>query len=436
MDPRQASDPRAAAVQSTGQTAATLNLPPGGPDNPEVFVKIIIPDDKALDISQGGKSHQRLKQIQTNCSVYVRLASPGCYFPGSGDERAALLSGFSESVRVALAQLLEAIEDDPSNPLVHMSLPVGIVNSFLHAGGGQVLKYVGQTTHTQISVLPQLPNFDESVIRVQRFSRTPEAPVVCVANATVLTLRMILDTEPDFQFNTTLNYDVAGLASDDFVEYESLPFLSNPQEASRERIELLKLQLVNLAKGDQQTVALNPLSDKVRTEWIQQEMAEIDQIQHYRTQPALLAPTRVQPPSMDEILSNAARIASSVPLDVQCMVRVPRINNKQASAIIGIRGANIKDIQESSGCKIKIIDSPEAVVTGMSGPGATSLKEAVVTGQVNQVHGGLMGIAELMIEADLGATEATSKISHWLRAQRGPSPSSRYNDDRSKRGRR
>ena len=84
-----------------------------------------------------------------------------------------------------------------------------------------------------------------------------------------------------------------------------------------------------------------------------------------------------------------------------------------------MRGANIRDMQEASGAKIKIIDSPEAVHTGGIGPSATSLKEAVLTGQVNQVHGGLIGIAELMNEADKGATDATSLVSAWLRQQQG-----------------
>lgn len=100
------------------------------------------------------------------------------------------------------------------------------------------------------------------------------------------------------------------------------------------------------------------------------------------------------------------------------MVRVPRINNRQASAIIGVKGANIRDIQEASGCKIKIIDSPDAVQTGGFGPSATSLKEVVVTGAVNQVHSALIGVAELMNEADQGATEAFSRVSLWLREQR------------------
>lgn len=436
MDPRQGTpaDPRAVAAQSIGQTAATLNLPPGGPDNPEIFVKVIIQDEKAFDISQGGRSHQRLKQIQTNCNVHIRLASPGCYFPGSGDERAALLSGFSESVRIALAQLLEAIEDDPSNPLVHMSLPTSIVNSFLLTTGGQAMKYIGQNTHTQISVLPQLPNLDESVIRVQRFSRTPEAPVVCVANATVLILRMILDSEPGFQFNTTLNYEgTQSTGAGESDEYPGLPFMV-PQEAAVERIELLKLQLQKFASGDSAT-PLSVISEEARIledEWLSQEFSESAEIEHIKSLPKPL-------PSLDLILAQAASIAASLPrvLEMQCMVRVPRINNKQASAIIGIRGANIKDIQEASGCKIKIIDSPEAISTGMAGPGATSLKEVIVTGQVNQVHGGLMGIAELMIEADHGATEAKSRISAWLRDQRYPgSPRTSSRRDYEKRSRR
>ena len=288
------------------------------------------------------------------------------------------------------------------------------------------------------------------MIRIQRFSRTPEAPVVCVANATVMMIRTILEGDPTFQFDTTLNYDVGSATVTESDEHAGLPFL-NPQEAARERIELLKLQLSKLARGD--TSGFKKVDEQQRgleQEWLAQEEQENAEIEHFRSLP----PPAVPGPSLDEILSRAAAIASSVPhvLEVQCMVRIPRINNKQASAIIGVRGANIKDIQEASGCKIKIIDSPDAVHTGVTGPGATSLKEVVVTGQVNQVHGGLMGIAELMIEADMGATEASSRVSAWLRAQRLTSQhpagqhsprmgSSRRFDqgsdyDRSKRGRR
>jgi len=423
MDPRaaaMASDPRAAMAQGVG-AAVPLNLPPGGPDNPEIMVKIIIPDNKAYDISQGGQTHARLKQIQTSCNVHVRLASPGCYFPGSGDERAALLTGYAESVRVALSQLLEVIEDDPSNPLVHMALPAAVVNSVLMSGGGQAIKFVSQSTYSQVSMLPPLANFEESVIRVARASRTPEAPVVCVANATVMIIRMILDLESNFEFNDVLNYDnrLSGVSNEP-DEYQLVPIL-NPQEAAKQRIELLKEQLTRLAKGEPAGPADHQIKEtqSMYAEWERQERQEMAEIEHLRSLP----PPPPEPPTLEHILSNAAVIASNLPhvLEIQCMVRIPRINNKQASAIIGVKGANIRDIQEASGCKIKIIDSPDAVQTGGIGPSATSLKEVVVTGQVNQVHGGLLGIAELMNEADKGTTEATSLVSRWLRDQRhGP----------------
>ena len=414
-------DPRS----STASTGQMLNLPPGGPENPEICIKVIIPDEKAFDISQGGRTNNRLRQVQTNCGVHVRLASPGCFFPGSGDERAALLTGFAESVRVSLAQLLEIIEDDPSNPLVHLALPGYVVNSVLLPGAGQAMKAIGQTTHTQISVLPALPNFEETVIRVARFSRTPEAPVVCVANATVMMIRMILDFEPSFQFNTALNYDMPnGGISSEPDEYPSVPFL-NPQDAAKLRIEILKDQLAKLAQGLPSGPADKHQEElqRMNLEWADQEKQEIADIEHYRSLP----PPPPAPPSMDEILANAAGIAANLPhvLEIQCMIRVPRINNRQASAIIGVKGANIRDIQEASGCKIKIIDSPDAVQTGGIGPSATNLKEVVVTGQVNQVHGALIGIAELMNEADNGATEATSRVSVWLRLQRGSTPHGR-----------
>ncbi len=416
MDPRQAgpADPRAAMAQGGGQGTIALNLPPGGPDNPEIFVKVILPDEKSFDISQGGKSNARLKQIQTNCNVHIRLASPGCYFPGSGDERAALLSGFSESVRVALAQLLEITEDDPSDPLVHLAVSSHMVNTLLIPNAGQAMKYVGQTTHTQIGLLPALPNFDETVIRIQRFSRTPEAPVVCVANAAVMIIRMILDIEPNFEFNTTINYEVPGMKgiSAEPDEYESVPIL-NPQEAARLRMEFLKNQLGKLANGE--PTGPDSMSSFLEKEWMHQIEEETESLSR-----GPLPSTAPAIPSLDTILTNAGIIASSLPhvLEVQCMVRVPRINNRQASAIIGVKGANIRDIQEASGCKIKIIDSPDAVQTGGFGPSATSLKEVVVTGAVNQVHSALIGVAELMNEADQGATEAFSRVSLWLREQR------------------
>ena len=434
MDPRQASaplDPRSAAAQGP----APIQLPAGGPDNPEVMVKVIIPDDKAYDISQGGKNHTKLRQIQTNCSVHVRLASPGCFFPGSGDERAALITGFAEGVRVALAQLLELIEDDPSNPLVHLALPSSVINSILLSAGGQASKYIGQTTHTQISVLPPLPNFPETVLRIARFSRTPEAPVLCVANSTIMIMRVIMEADPSFEFDATLNYDLApGLSAEQVDEYPGLPFL-NPQDAARERIEFIKDQLAKLARGQ----AGGSDNSVLEREWGMQTAEEDAEIEHLRSLP----PPPIQPPSLDEILANAGQIAASLHqvLQVQCMIRVPRITNKQASAIIGVKGANIRDIQDASGCKMKIIDSPDAVHTGGIGPSSTSLKEVVITGQVNQVHGGLMGIAELIGEADHGATEATSKVSAWLRQQaRGMRPRGAYDEgseyDRNKRGRR
>jgi hypothetical protein len=438
IDPRESapSDPRAAG--NCGQPGgAPLSLPPGGPDNPEIFVKVIIPDDKALDISQGGRSNARLKQIQSSCSVHVRLASPGCFFPGSGDERAALLSGFAESVRVALSQLLEITEQDPSDPLVHLAIPSQMVNTLLIPNAGQAMKYVGQTTHTQISLLPSLPNFDETVIRIQRFSRTPEAPVVCVANASVMLIRMILDIEPNFEFNTTINYEVPGMkdVSSEPEEYEPVPIL-NPQEAARLRMEFLQSQVQNLAKGHPAGPAT--ITSILESEWAHQ----VDEESELLAAGPIPTPQPKGPP-LDTILANAGAIAGSMPhvLEVQCMVRVPRINNKQASAIIGVKGANIRDIQEASGCKVKIIDSPDAIQTGGIGPSATSLKEVVMTGAVNQVHSALIGIAELMNEADHGATEAFSRVSLWLREQRNqayqppPPPdmsmrgSSRRNDD-------
>ena len=403
------------------QSIVSIQLPEAGPDNPEVSLKLIIPDDKAYDLSQGGRSHMRLKQIQSTFGVQVRLASPGCFFPGSGDERALLITGLAESVRMALAKLLEIVEDDPSNPLIHMALPSGIVNSVLLATGGQASKYVGQTTHTQIAVLPPLPNFDETVIRIARFSRTPEAPVVCVANSAVLTIRILLEANPAFEFNTNLNYEVGTGFTDQIDEYPGPAFM-NPQDAARERIELLKDQLARVAQG-----GTSFISGLLQREWEGQVSDETAEIEHYKSMP----PAPPQAPKLDEILSNAAAIASSLPqvLQIQCMVRVPRVNNKQASAVIGLKGANIRDIQESSGPKIKVIDSPEAVHTGGIGPSATSLKEIVLTGQVNQVHAGLIGVSELMLEADRGATEAVSQVSAWLRQQQGIVP------DRMKRPR-
>jgi hypothetical protein len=405
-----------------------LQLPPAGPDNPEIQVKIIIPDEKAYELSQGGRNHMKLKHIQANYKVEIKLASPGCFFPGSGDERAALICGLSESVRIALAQFLELVEDDPSNPLVHMALPSGVVNSILLSVGGQASKYVGQTTHTQISVLPPLPNFDETVLRIARFSRTPEAPVVCVANSTVMTVRVILEADPHLQFNENLNYEQStGHGNDQLDEYPSPPFL-NPQEAARERIEFIKAQLARLASG--KAGVDNTL---VEREWISQASEETIELDRLRSLP----PAPPQPPSLEEILSNAGSIAANLPqvLQVQCMVRIPRLNNKQASAIIGIKGANIRDIQESSGAKIKIIDSPEAVQTGGVGPSATSLKEVIITGQVNQVHGGLIGVAELMLASDEGATEATSIVSIWLRQQHA-SAAAAFDPERNVRSRR
>ena len=408
MDPRHSGvpfDPRAMG----SQTSAALQLPEAGPDNPEIFIKIIIPDEKAFDLSQGGRSHMKLKQIQSTYSVQIRLASPGCFFPGSGDERALLISGLAESVRLALAKLLEIVEDDPSNPLIHLALPSGIVNAVLLATGGQASKYVGQTTHTQIAVLPPLPNFDETVLRIVRFSRTPEAPVVCVANSAVLTIRVILEADPRFQFNNSLNYETGPGFADQIDEYPGPAFM-NPQDAARERIELLKDQIERLSKG-----GTSYMTGVLQREWMAQVNDEEGEIEHFKSLP----PPPPQPPSLDEILTNAASIASGLPmvLQMQCMVRVPRINNKQASAVIGVKGANIRDIQESSGAKVKIIDSPEAVHTGGIGPSATSLKEIVITGQVNQVHAALIGVAELMLEADRGATEAVSRVSTWLRQQ-------------------
>ena len=376
------------------------------------MVKIIIPDEKAYDLSQGGKNNMKLKQIQSNYDVFIRLASPGCFFPGSGDERTLIISGLSESVRMALAPLLELIEEDPSNPMVHLALPSATVNAVLLSSGGQASKYIGQTTHTQIAVLPPLPNFDESVLRIVRFSRTPEAPVACVANSAVMTVRIIMDAQPNFEFNDNLNYESSGLLGNDQIDEYPGPAFLNPQDAARERIEFIKDQLARIAKGESATG-----DALLEREWSIQVSDEMADIEHFKSLP----PLPPQPPSLEEILSNAAAIAASLPqiLQVQCMVRIPRINNKQASAIIGMRGANIRDMQEASGAKIKIIDSPEAVHTGGIGPSATSLKEAVLTGQVNQVHGGLIGIAELMNEADKGATDATSLVSAWLRQQQG-----------------
>jgi hypothetical protein len=411
MDPRHAVapfDPRG----SVAQGPAALQLPEGGLDNPDLLIKLIIPDEKAYDLSQGGRSHMKLKQIQSTFNVNVRLASPGCFFPGSGDERALLISGYSESVRHALAKLLEIVEDDPSNPLAHIALPSSIVNAVLLASGGQASKYVGQTTHTQLAVLPPLPNFDETVLRIARFSRTPEAPVVCVANSAVLTIRIILEADPNFQFNNNLNYESGGgIGTDQIDEYDGPTFM-NPQDSAKLRIEFLKDQLARLTKGEH---AYDSIVSK--REWCDQVANEESEIEYFKSLPT----PPPQPPNLDEILTNAAGIASSLPhvLQMQCMVRVPRVNNKQASACIGVKGANIRDIQEASGAKVKIIDSPDAVHTGGIGPSATSLKEVVVTGQVNQVHAALIGIAELMFEADRGATEAVSQVSAWLRMQQG-----------------
>jgi hypothetical protein len=421
MDPRQSAapyDPRAMGTQSV----APVQVPDGGPDNPEIALKLIIPDNRAYDLSQGGRSHMKLKQIQSTYSVQVRLASPGSFFPGSGDERALLITGFAESVRLALAKVLEIVEDDPSNPLIHMALPSGIVNSVLLSTGGQASKYVGQTTHTQLAVLPPLPNFDETVIRIARFSRTPEAPVICVANSAVLTIRVLLEANPSFEFNKTLNYDVGAGFADQIDEYKGPAFL-NPQDAAKERIELLKDQLARLAQG-----GTSYESGILEREWKAQIHDENLEIEHFKSLP----PAPIPAPGLDEILTNAASIASGLPhvLQIQCMVRVPRVNNKQASAVIGLKGANIRDIQEASGAKIKIIDSPEAVHTGGIGPSATTLKEIVLTGQVNQVHAGLIGVGELMLEADRGATEAVSQVSAWLCHQQGIAP------DRMKRTRR
>lgn len=446
-------------------------VPPGGRGaTKDISIKFIIPDEKASALGEEPLS-SRAHKILVAARCRISIASPGAMFPGSTDERALIATGPPDGIRSAIASVLEMTEDDPSNPMLHIVLPSHAVQELL-SHGTQALKQIGLTTHTQIGILPPLAGFGERVIRVQRFSRTPEAPVVCCANGALQILVLCADEVEGFQFNGTLEYGdvklptagvhaagvgVAGATASAVaatgVFARGLSEAAAHALSQKYRLSILETAFIPLAQLiAQKKMEAAVLAEQARaipgTMLDASGMVVMMPGMGHGPLTSLGVPTdsstgvpvgaglpslpntrlpesvTARAPSIRQIVENASQVAqaNSGVLVIQCVAKVPRVAQRHASAVIGLKGANVKDIQDSTGAKVKVTDSADTVTKedgGLATKG-TVLKEISISGAVHQVHAALTAMCEIMLSVDLRAAglsdgRVQNRVTDWIR---------------------
>ena len=360
------------------------------------------------------------------------MSAPGSFFPGAGDERTAVLAGSSAALRSSLSAMIDAVED-PRSPMLHLVVPEAAVASLL-MHSGNMLRTVGTATGTTITILPPSP-IDERVIKI---TRSPNATSSTDSSSGSIASAAV---------SLMTNLSHAGVSSSMVVDYAraapqpAVPTGPAPGEQPvKSRIEALRDQLLKLAKaeqsGRQQTVQPSPepqqlpsqqqlrtqVTPMMTTMPMQQPSMSPAHPQAYHSHLPPMGvpsppievwgrPAAEQPFTLDSLLQTAANIAASNAdiLGMQCVIKMPRVPNKFCSAVIGQKGLNVRDIQDSTGTKVQVV-----------GEQTTSLKEITVTGEVHKVHAALMAICDIMISVEMGFEVGRDRdtgpaVSQWLK---------------------
>ena len=381
-----------------------------------ISVKFLCPDQRVSLLSM-----QKINTLTATTGARFSVSSPNSFFPESEDERTAMLTGTQPAVRSALAALLEIVEEDPRNPMLHMIVSSEAAQQIL-ASGGTALRQVGANTQTQPIFLPQVPSFDERVLRVTKLPGSSEPPASAVASAAVQLINAITDLDRNYALNTRLDYP----RPQPIHQYQQPTYQPSVKAdaAPKSRIEALRDQLLKMAKVEQVTrQPENPPvreEDDMQREWLAQQNSE-----HSQTTRRLVEQfqrDQLPPPPTEVVMNNAAQITAlnADILEIRCVVKMPQVPNRFCSAIIGSRGANVRDIQDATGAKIQVLDADQ---------GRSSFKDISVTGQVHEVHGALMAICEVMLQVELGLETGTSAdgarvsiVPQWLRASKDGQP--------------
>jgi hypothetical protein len=304
-------------------------------------------------------------------------------------------------------------------------VPTDAANHILATGGG-VLRQIGGATQTQPVFLPALPNFDERVLRVVKIPGFNDPSCSAVATAAVQISSAISDMDKEFVVNSRLDYPRNQYQQVQMPVAQAprpVTQVSPPVEEAKpkSRIETLRDQLLKMAKVEQGTRLPEPATTpapaasqtqaplkqhdaaaEMQREWVQQQTMENLQANSRLVDQFIR--NQIPPPPSEIVMANSAI------LEMLCVVKMPQVPNKFCSAIIGTRGANVREIQDASGAKIKVQDE-----------GRSPHKDIAVTGEVHQVHAALLAICEIMLKVDLGVDEhgiRDSTVSQWLRSTR------------------
>jgi KH domain len=368
------------------------------PASPDYVVKFLIPEHRVVYTS-----HARL----FGCKFQVASTC----FPGSDDERAAIIVGPLSSIKSAVQSLIDSVEEDPMNPLLHLVIPSSAI-PYILGNNGAVLRSLGSQSQTSINILPPLAGFEERVLRVSKL--TPAGDSSCLALATSTLLQALVE-------NGQVTSRIIDYASHSTGAATSMSAPAAEPTPAKSRIEALRDQLLKLAKVEQ----TGRQKDDLEQEWMMQQKLEATQ----QKAPAPLnslgstggprgflggpSSGRVSPsPRADaNVVYRAADIIAqhSDMIDVKTMVRLPAVPNKACSALIGIHGRMVQELQDTTGAKIRV-----------SGDYTPNSKEVVVTGPLYSVHSALIAIYDIIYEVEqgnetIGKDPQSLAVAQWLR---------------------
>jgi len=150
--------------------------------------------------------------------------------------------------------------------------------------------------------------------------------------------------------------------------------------------------------------------DDMQREWLMQQNVEQSVMTSRLVQQ--FARNELPPPPSQVVMQNAFRISSENAdiMQMRCVVIMPSVPNKFCSAIIGQRGGNVRDLQRVTGAKVQVQND---------GMGRGEPKDIAISGEVQNVHGALMTICDMMCRIDMGMNPedgvlSSSAVGQWL----------------------
>ena len=414
-------DPRQ-ALRTNHSTATT-----------ELLVKFLVPDHRVSFLSA-----PIVRQACAVSGARLGLSQPSSFFPGSEDERTTTLTGPPQGVRTALVSIVDEIEEDRRNPMLHIVVPATSA-AHIVAAGAAALRNISAQTQTQIVVLPALPNFDERVLRITRLPHAFEHPAALVAAGAVQLIEHLHTNDRYYTPYQKVDYPTSYRNVRPFPDqsassspspppgYVQSPapspvpmfsmaanIASNPtgvitppqqqQEQPKSRIEALRDQLLRLAKVEQasrqESIGVEPSA------WTGEA----------RTTPG--TPPAQEPaliPMYNNLSQDAIKKAAEIAannadvLDLKCFIRIPFVTNRACSAIIGVGGSVIQDIMDCTGARVRVNQD-----TG------SPAKEVTIIGPVHAVHSALIAVYDIINRVSRGDDSLKgTAVASWLRETMG-----------------